>query len=196
MTNPPTNPSAATSTSATIPIPINPSPLIHSSFPKCLAFELALNFYYCLLALVSMNSHNTRIIVYCLLFICNEGIKIFISLLNSIDPLGVTDGRFVMEVLAWACKINMVYLLAVLMYLEHPLPVFLMVVHFVVANYSKNRTDVTQVNVQQKGRSLYKIMDFINPILLYSFLKEFDSEQSDLSIIFLIFLCANLICVS
>lgn len=157
----------------TIPITINHRPLIHASFHKSLIFELVLTAYYCTLTLVGMNTQNARIIVYCLLFMFNECIKIIISLLNSVDPLGVGETKIVVEMLGWACKLDMIYLLIVLLYLEHPLPVFLMIVHFVVANYRKNRPDVS--HPQHKGRSFYKIMDFVNPILLYSFLKEFDS---------------------
>ena len=75
----------------------------------------------------------------------------------------------IFNLIGWACKLNMVYLLCTLIAIEHPLPVILMIVHFSVANYRLNRPEIAQNN--QKGRSFYKVMDFINPILLYSFLK-------------------------
>lgn len=60
----------------------------------------------------------------------------------------------------------MLYQLCILAYLEQSLPVTLMIVHFLIANYRRSRPDILE-----KGRLFFKIMDFVNPILLYSFLK-------------------------
>lgn len=176
---------------AVVHLLVNGKSIIHSSFFKCLIFELLIASYYCLLVLVGMGTQNTRVAIYCLMFILNETIKIVNSLLTSIDPLGIGYIRVTLDLLSWGVKANMLYQLCVLAYLEQTLPVTLMIVHFAIANYRRSRPDILE-----KGRLFFKIMDFVNPILLYSFLKEFDSEQSDLSIMFLIFLCANLLGVS
>jgi hypothetical protein len=88
--------------------------------------------------------------------------------LNSIDPLSIQSPKIIINLLSWGIKANMTYLLTVLTYLEQSLPTFLMVIHFILANWMKNRPDF---NHDQKVRFFYKIMDFVNPILIYSFLK-------------------------
>lgn len=89
--------------------------------------------------------------------------------MDCMDPLGIRPIKKILELLGWAIKANMVYLLCALAYLEDHLPVVIMIIHFVISNYRKNRPDPAIHH--QKGRLFQKIMDFINPILLYSFLK-------------------------
>lgn len=89
--------------------------------------------------------------------------------MDYIDPLAIRPTKKLLEFISWAIKANMVYILCALAYLEDHLPVLIMIIHFVVSNYKKNRPDPSIHH--QKGKLFQKIMDFINPILLYSFLK-------------------------
>ena len=94
-----------------------------------------------MLIIASTGIQNKRVVLYCLLFIINENIKIVCSLLTSIDPLGISYVRVCLEMIAWVLKANMVYHLCVLVYLEEMLPVSLMICHFVIANYKRNRPE-------------------------------------------------------
>jgi hypothetical protein len=86
-----------------------------------------------------------------------------------VDPLGIQPIKNMFTWIGWAVKANLLYQLTALAYLEQPLPVIIMSIHFLISNYKKNKPDISSGS--HKGKSYYRIMDFINPILLYSFLK-------------------------
>ena len=53
-----------------------------------------------------------------------------------------------------------------------------------------------KINPSKKTIDFVKAMNFINPILLYTFTKTLYNEFSDLSLVFLIMFCSNLVLTS
>ena len=63
----------------------------------------------------------------------------------------------------------------------------MLALHFVINSLKKIKSS------QKKGIDRIKAMNFINPILLYSFAKTLHNDFSELSLVFLIIFCANLL---
>ena len=88
-------------------------------------------------------------------------------------------------------EINMAYLLFRLIYELQSISTLVLTLHFIINSLKK-----VKVNSQKRGLDLMKAMNFINPILLYTFVKTLHNEFAELSLIFLILFCANLVITS
>jgi hypothetical protein len=144
--------------------------------------------YYILLLLSGLNSFNHRIVIYGVLFCCLEFMRNLYTIRDIIDPLDLGTVKCVLKWGKYLVQLNMGYILFKLMYELQNISTVILVLHFLLDDLKKPIP-----NRKSKGINIPKLFDFINPILLYSFAATLHNDFADLSLVFLIMFCANLI---
>ena len=94
--------------------------------------------------------------------------------------------------LSFLIKANMIYLLVRLVYTLQSIASLMMILHFALNDLRKSRGS----GHYQEGMNMSKLIEMLNPLLLYCFTRCIHGGLGELSLIFLIFLCGNLVITS